>query len=118
MTDRFSPKEELVILAKDLGIPFPSPLPFTLDYTRQLLHSTKEWIRQRCRAYPTADINDLNETNIYFRAKIEGEFSSCTWGKFDTFDTAYLAATITSLKALKRHPEPSVPLSIKITKIL
>ena len=118
MTDQFTPKEELVILAKELGIPFPTPLPFTLDYTRQLLYSVKQWMKRKYKAFPTARTNDLDETYVYFQAQIEEEFSSCFWGEFNSFDTAILDATITALKALRKYPEPNVPLSIKVTKTL
>lgn len=118
MTDRLTPKEELVILAKELGIPFPNPLPFTLDYTRQLLYGVKKWMKQKHKAFPTARVNDLDETNVYFQAQIEEESSGCFWGEFDNFDTACLAATITALKSLKQYPDSNAPLSIKVTKIL
>lgn len=117
MKDLLTPKEELVLLAKDLGIPFPSPTPYTLDYTRLLLHSVKEWMRTKYKAFPTAEIRKMGYRDS-FCAKIIGEDGSVLWGEFSDFDTAYLTATLAALKGLNEDQRPNIPLSIKVGKFI
>lgn len=118
MTDLLTPKEELVLLAKELGIPFPTPTPYTLCYTRLLLHNIKEWMKREYRGSPSAEMCDYHYRDIFFYAKIESCDGGLLWGHFNSFETAYIAATLSALRALKEYPKPDVPLSIKVYKIL